>query len=434
MKCFSGYGLAVMLSGGVLAQDSAPTSLPSPLSLEQAWQWLQQQQSPLQQSLEAQHQLARAEQQQAESGQALEVDLKGRLRQVGVSDLGNPDQNNDSAVSLFVRQPISDFGRSRAQLQAADLGLQAEQWSLEAERQRQKLALMKAFFAVLLADLEFARDNENLATAFIRFDRTRENAELGLHSEIEVVRLQHQYELVRQARYRSQNQQRLTRQHLANLLGVPEQAPNELLAPDIPPVRPVKDVIDELTQAAIQSSVSLQAQRLKERQAQARWQAAQKQFRPNLDAELELSHYEKPTAMRDDWRASLYFSMPLYRSAEARHAETAAKARWQQEQLNSRQLEADVRAQVLQLWQQLQIDQLSVEGAQVQQEYREYYLDRSRAEYELEYKTDLGDAMVQFSASRHDLEHSRFQWALTWQELEFLVGAEAMQQYLPVSE
>ena len=52
-------------------------------------------------------------------------------------------------------------------------------------------------------------------------------------------------------------------------------------------------------------------------------------------------------------------------------------------------------------------------GLQVRGDYRELYLDRSRALYELEVKTDLGDAMTEMSAVELDQARAEFEWIMT---------------------
>jgi hypothetical protein len=64
----------------------------------------------------------------------------------------------------------------------------------------------------------------------------------------------------------------------------------------------------------------------------------------------------------------------------------------------------------------------------VEQDYRDRYLDRSRAEYELEFKTDLGDSMVLYSRSNANRLRALYAWELAYQRLAALIGAEFMQQ------
>lgn len=57
-------------------------------------------------------------------------------------------------------------------------------------------------------------------------------------------------------------------------------------------------------------------------------------------------------------------------------------------------------------------------------DYRELYLDRSRALYEMEVKADLGDAMVRVSEAERNLRKIQFDITLGWARLETLVGQD----------
>jgi hypothetical protein len=96
---------------------------------------------------------------------------------------------------------------------------------------------------------------------------------------------------------------------------------------------------------------------------------------------------------------------------------------------SQQQLESHLRLEVLRLWQELQRLQLEIAGRNIERDYREHYLDRSRAEYELEYKTDLGDSMVLYSRSNAERLRALYAFELAYQRLGALVGA----QYLEAS-
>ena len=56
------------------------------------------------------------------------------------------------------------------------------------------------------------------------------------------------------------------------------------------------------------------------------------------------------------------------------------------------------------------------------QDYRDLYLDRSRARYELDLQTDLGDAMVRFSDARLQAARVKYQLELAWEQLDAITG------------
>ena len=355
----------------------------------------------------------------------ISVDLKGRLRRVGPSDAGDADETGDSAASLFVSKPLYYFGQSDYRLETLAL----EQQALVLEKQqlieRRQQAIMKNYFAVLNADNNYISENEDLAIGFIRFDRARENLELGLASDIDVLRLQSEYEAIRQRRYQAENEQRLTRMILAESMGYPQQLPTALEAPEINLEKPVSDDFEALVDSALKSSTKARLLESRRRVAHSVIQQASSVDGPKLDFELEFSSYERESSTRDDWRATVYLDLPLYSGSKSSQL-TLAQVRYQQNLAELAQLRSHLRLEILQLWQAVQQNRLIAQGSEIKQNYRDLYLDRSRAEYELEYRTDLGDAMVQFSRARTERLKALYAFELAYHRLQSLVGVETM--------
>jgi hypothetical protein len=61
-------------------------------------------------------------------------------------------------------------------------------------------------------------------------------------------------------------------------------------------------------------------------------------------------------------------------------------------------------------------------AAKVRTAYRDLYLDRSRALYELEVKSDLGDAMTRVTEAQWLAAQVEFRLALTWARIDALTG------------
>ena len=90
-------------------------------------------------------------------------------------------------------------------------------------------------------------------------------------------------------------------------------------------------------------------------------------------------------------------------------------------------MQSHLRIEVLRLWQELQQLQLEIRGRAIEQDYRDRYLDRSRAEYELEFKTDLGDSMVLYSRSNRERLRALYAFEHAYQRLTALVGIEYLE-------
>ena len=297
----------------------------------------------------------------------------------------NDDDSGDSAASLILSKPIYDFGLQDSR--EGRIGLQLEALELQKRLliEQRRLDILEKYLAVLDADNQFLSENEALAIGFIRYDNAREDQELGATAEIEVLRLQSAYETIRRKRNLAEQQQRLQRSILAEAMGYPGQLASNLEIPEINNTRVLPDDYETLVTRALQNSLEALVALANTRAAHAAIQIAEAANGPTLDLELEVSTYERETRTRDDWRAGLYIEIPLYRGSSAATVNRAT-AHYRRSLAQQQQLQSHLRVEVLKLWQQLQQLQLEIEGRSVEQDYRDRYLDRSRAEYELEFK------------------------------------------------
>ncbi len=357
------------------------------------------------------------------------LDLTGRIREVGLSDEAfEGDDSNDSAASLILSKPLYDFGLQDSLENKLELQLQALEYQKRLVIERRRLQIMERYFDVLNADNNFITENEALAIGFIRYDNAVQDQELGLVPEIEVLRLQSAYEVTRQRRSLAMQQQRLTRAILAEAMGYPDQLPSDLEIPIIKTDRGLPDDLATLIDRALRFSLEAQVVQANTQAAQAGIGIAAATDNPSLELELEASSYQRESRLRDDWRASLYIEIPLYSSSPAEKI-NLAKAHYNQALANQQRLQSHLRLEVLKLWQHIQQLRLELLGKAIEQDYRDKYLDRSRAEYELEFKTDLGDSMVLYSRSNTERLQSLYAFELAYQRLSTMVGADFLDQF-----
>ncbi len=364
--------------------------------------------------------------------QDFRLDLTGRIREVGVSDAApERDDGGDNAASLILSKPLYDFGQQDSREGRIGMQLQALELQKRLLIEQRRLSIMEKYFAVLNADNRYLSENEALAIGFIRYDNAREDQALGATAEIEVLRLQSAYESIRRKRNLAEQQQRLTRSILAEAMGYPGQLSSELDVPTIDSTRVIPDDYEALVTRAMQFSPEALVALANTRAAHAAIKIAESANGPSLDLELEVSTYERETRTRDDWRAGLYIEIPLYRGSSAAQINQAS-AHYQRSLAQQQQLQSHLRIEVLRLWQDLQQLQLEIEGRAIEQDYRDRYLDRSRAEYELEFKTDLGDSMVLYTRSNSQRLRASYAFELAYQRLVALVGEDYLNTLTPI--
>lgn len=404
--------------------QAEPEPLPEPLTLEYALSLADAAHPDLLDS-EATRAHAEAETMGAEADNALSVNVEGRARWVQPPTIAEDESvTDDHKLSLVARKPLYDFGRSEARQAAAEQASRGAAQRYQAALHSRRVEIMRAFFDVLLADLEYARDNEALAVSYIALDRLRNRQELGQASDIQVFELESEYQSVRTQLNLSETRQRATRARLANVLGRPGQLPSNLQRPDLGYHRRDLPEYEALVELALQNNPTVSALEAELMAAQKRVEAARAGGSPRIDGELEASSYSRELGSSDRWRAGVTLEVPLYTGGRVDAAVASQQAEVYAIQAKLDKARYDLRQQVLDTWLELQSLRLKRDRAYSQQDFRELYLDRSRANYEMEFKADLGDAMVRLSEAQLALARNNFNYAITWEELLALTGGE----------
>ncbi len=402
---------------------SEPTPLPSPLSLDQALALA-----------EAPHPDLAFAQAALEYAQAERVSAGARLGAYSYLDFTpqtvqpatpRDDFVGDSRARMLVGKTLTDFGRTRALTRSAVALLSAREQAYLDARQQRRLDIMARFFDVLLADLRYSVDNEIMAHRYVTFDHARDRHELGQLSDIELLQLENDYQEARLLRNDGQARQASARQQLAIALNRPEQLPADLVPPAAPAARDAP-ALKETIARALDRNPRLAALRAEVQAGQERLTAERARRRPVLSAEAELAQYERQLPSRDEARATLNLRVPLSRTAEDRAAVTRAQAQLREQEARLRKTEFEVRQAVFDLIQEIDNLKVARQAAQVRQNYRDLYLDRSRALYELEVRTDLGDAMARSTEAQWLAAQADYRLLLAWARLDALTGSNTV--------
>ena len=405
----------------LLATRLSASPLPDPLELDAALRLAGDDHPSLALSRAA---LAEVEAAARETAADDDLDVGARLdaRLIEPSDDADDQSHNDSRASLYAQKRLYDFGRTAALEAAADSSVEGSQLRFTAARVRHRIDIMKAFFDVLLADLEYARDNEAMAVAYVGADRTRDRNQLGQVSDIEKLKQEDSFEALRMRRYRAQARQRTTRAELAQLLDRPDELPSNLVRPQLPENdRPLPEY-PPLVEAALARNPRVLSLKADLEAARLRIKAERAGGRPVVSGSLSATAGERDVSSRNPLEAQLRLEMPLYKGERIDAGVAKARARLDRLGAELRELEYNLRQKVLEVW--LDIQTLLAQREQVKKfsEYRDLNFDRAQAEYELELKTDFGDALVGQSESALLAARTEFQLALDWARLSALTG------------
>ncbi|MDZ7663512.1 TolC family protein [Thiohalophilus sp.] len=401
--------------------DEKPAPLPEPLTLEKALA-LADEPHPELQIAEARIRAAEAELQGARAGDDTAIYVDGALAYVAPPDYALNQDNDDHRLILNLDKTLYDFGRTRSASDAAARQLDSSKLLQVNTRQQRRLAIMQRFFDVVLADLQYYRYNEEMAVEFVELDKMRDRHELKQISDLELLEQDAVFQRARHLRAQSQNRQRETRARLAQALNRPGQLPRNVVPPTLPTIEQELPEVESLQTLALRENPVVQSLREQVEATRARVAEARAGNNPTIQGKLQAGAYSRERNSYDDFRAELQLTVPLYDGSRTDAGVAREKARLFETQSRLTLVERDVRQQVLELW--LQLDSLKAkrEQRETEKRYRELYLDRSRALYELEVKADLGDSMVRYTEAERNSTETDYETALAWARLNALLG------------
>lgn len=415
----------------VAAQVQSPAALPEPLTLEFALS-LADEGHPGLVEREAALARSRAELDAAAARDGLSARLVARGRFVDTQSSVSYQEHDDHSLRLSVRKPLWDFGRGDAARKAAQGVVERERWLLADARHMRRMEIVRAYFDVLLADLEYSHENEAMAIAFVTLNRARERNMLGQVSDIDLFERESTYQRVRRDRYAAAARQRASRARLANVLNRPGELSSRLAPPALSVFDRAAPDHADLEREALDNNTSIKAARAGVEAARLSVAEARASDGPLLSAEVETGAGTRPANANDALRIGVILELPLTSGGRVeaevakREAEvTAASARL-------RQAELDVRQTLLDHWLALETLTAERDSARAFADYRDLYLDRSRALYEHEVRADLGDAMVRISESIVRSARADYELALVWGRIHGLLGRdpEALDEWL----
>ena len=416
----------LLMASPVLQADSSSTvPLPTPLTLVDALS-LANDSHPDLRIAWANVSRAGIRLREVESSYGVNTLLELQPRVASSASVSGVDFEDDSRFGLVIRKRLSDFGRSDSRHVAASAAVRSEEAAYQVRRNLHVLEVMDKFFAVILADLAYQAHDESMTVSYFRYKRLADRqASFQQYTDMEVAERELAYRRAYVKRLRSDLARRQARNSLALALGRPGELSADLAMPDLT-VYARQEIPDyhELVDRVISTSPTLEVLRHRIEAAQASVDAVRKADFPVLSAEFEAWEYtDNTSANRDRFRANLKFVLPLFGSTgtkDVRLAEAHNVLFRLQSELTS--AEYVLRDRVLELLHGLEVNRAQEVAAAAHEEYRGYYQDHSRALYELELRSDLGNAQAKAAAAMLESTRVRFQRALLWTELDGLLG------------
>ncbi len=396
---------------------------PSPLSLEHLLYNLPKQSSQLFKA-RANAKVFSALSDIQESNNRTKLSLEGRLSKREFAD----EAQDHHALMLHLSKTLYDFGENDELVQSFNLQSLAQQFVQFHEIEAHKIRLMERFFDVVLADFQFRIDNEAMAIEFIAFDKTQDRHALGRVSDVDLVFAESEYQKALLRRSQAEQNQFKTRVYLANEIGFSEARPDELVMPDLKNylARDSKLLnLNELHRSVVISHPLMKSMLKLIEAQQSKINSAKSFSKPELKTDVWMGPMSSYTDQREGyWRFDLSIDVPLVDGNFARASVAKEMAELDVLKAEYESTAQALRNQVTELY--FDIKLLAAEKAkhQVFGDYADLYLDFSRALYENEVATDLGNSMVRLSQANYNLIEWNFKAALLWAKLDYLLGKQ----------
>lgn len=419
--------VAIRLFCLLLPLYSMASPLPDPLTLDHAMSLASDEGHGTILETNALIELASAVRMDAESGYGLQANMELQAAYLEPSAVATDQSSSDAIARLRVTRPLYDFGQTELKITAADDEQQAIVHYKKFIIEKRKIDIARQFFEVLLADLKYAWDNEAMAIAYVRFDAQKKRHGLSDISDIELLEFESNYQSVRLQRNASEIKQRSARAGLAEALNRAEQLPSNLITPELSFAERKLPDYEQLLAQANKNNLQLKLHRTYVDAAQKRMLAARYQTRPTLAAGVTVSEYDREFSSSDKWRLELNLTVPLFESQAMQATIARQRSQWLKQRAMLVGSESKMRQQVLELWQKIRLLINYREQLQVSMDFTELALDRNRALYEMEVKTNLGDAMVAVSEMRYKKAKAEFDLALAWMELDLVTTNQLLQ-------
>lgn len=412
--------LTVLLLPVQAMAEESESQIPSPLSLQKALELMDPSHPDIQLS-NARLEQARADLLLSESQTGIDsyLDLTAaRARPTTVED----DTIDDSFARLVISKTLYDFGQSSAQNESFNALVSSRETQFNNQQQLHQLEIMKRFFNVLLADLRYRVDDEEMTQRFLKYDKLRERFELGMISNVEVARAENFYREALITRTASDRNIQSTRLMLAIALNRPDQLPADLLEPDLSYLSDDIPERETIYEEALQSNPMIIAAQKEVEAAQSSLIAARSNNRPTLSAQLEFGEYEQERLSRDTARAQLTLRVPIYQGGESRAVVSRASADLLEKKARLKKLEQELLIDVATVLKKLSILQTEKRTAEQRLNYRDLDLEKRRALYEMEYATNMSEKQAKLTEAQWYMAKVKYEHALLTAQLNVLLG------------
>lgn len=288
-----------------------------------------------------------------------------------------------------------------------------------------KILVMRAFFDTNLATLYRQYILEQLAMDAIYYNRSKDFYPYGRTSDVELLEKETNMLLSSAKNYNAEENIYNNKSRLANLLELDVKQIPELERPNLQAYFE-KKVLDnaKLLELALKNDPKMEQYNQKMQFLNRKLANLKNDYDIQVGS-IAMYGNEPQKTIGDEnnrWEARLTLRVPFYDGEKNSNEMQATQISKNKLQIATDKYKTDLSLKIDELVSKLNYLKRLEKAYKVQFDYRNLYLEKSRIDYDLNRKSDLGDAMVQLSKAEYELEKNRYDFVITYETLNLLVG------------
>ncbi len=340
-----------------------------------------------------------------------------------------PSANNMFDMALNVKQPIYNAGKVRTALRLAEESLAEKNAVSDSVRQQLAFRVFQSFSDLLLAEANRNVVRETYQQRSKHLDQARSRYKNGVATEIDVLRSEVNVANLEPDLIRADNQVRLARAAINNLIVEDLEAPTEIAgALDYRPW--AAGSLDEIQRRTLELRPELQAARRLVQQAKLTLSLANAENKLTIDMEGQYGYAvrEPQNFFNNDfsrWNLTFNFRLPLFDSGRKAGLTVQALARVRAAEQRLAQLENNYRLEVKRAYDDMQSSAKAIAAAKLSVTQAERVLDLMHANYRYGAATtlDVLDSQTALAVARNSQIAATYDYEMAKARLRLASGS-----------
>ncbi len=329
--------------------------------------------------------------------------------------------------NLFGQILLLDFGNRLARIRSAKISTDIKRELLSEFNRQVKISIVRLFMKLLLAEKLAEVKREEMAVAYVRFDREREKLERGLSDRVKVAEWEATYRKFRAELMSAQREYNDTLLEIKRFIGVDVSTPLDIKADKLLQFEvPEGKTIDiEYLLKRIESNYLLKVKKLEIAYFDSRAKEQRRIFYPELYAYFSVrNRYEHLDRFKGE--GNVVFRVPLFDGRTSFYREKSFLDLKRAVEIERKDIYERIKKDILRApydWEELVA---KYQNAVAYDSWAQENLDLSRSNYELELAFDLGYAMSTKTEAERRVMEAKFRIILFLMRLYDLMGLDPM--------